>query len=359
MLQGDKNMTSLKSNGVIAFLLLALASMSAWADQVILKNADRLTGSIVKKDGNDLTIKTDGFGVVVVPWDQIESITVDKPIAIVVKDGKTYQGTLTTADGKITVKSPPIQVTVASADIVTLRNADEEKAYQRLLHPGWGQLWSGTGTFGFAGTEGNSKTLTYTTGLNADRATRTDKTSLYFSAFKASALVDGKNNDTAQAVRGGISYGHNVSPRLFLRIFNDDEYDRFQGLDFRFVIGGGVGAHAVKTKRSSLDFLAGAAYNRASFSTPLTRNSAEAYWGDEYTLKLNASTSLNQSYRMFNDLTNSGEYRVNFDIGLGAKIVKWLSWNLSLSDRYVSDPALGRKANDFLYTTGIGITFAR
>jgi hypothetical protein len=352
-------MASFKSNGFSAFLLLVFVSASAWADQLLLKNGDRVTGGIIKKDGKDLTIKTDPFGVVVVPWDQIESITAEKPLAIVLKDGKTYQGTLTMVDRKITVTDSQTQITVPPADIVTLRNADEEKSYRRMLHPGWGQLWSGTGTFGLAGTTGNSKTLTFTTGFNADRVTRTDKTSLYFNTIKASALVTGKNTDTAQAVRGGISYGHNVSSRLFLRIFNDDEYDRFQDLDFRFVTGGGIGVHPVKTKRSSLDLLAGAAYNHASFSTPLIRNSAEAYWGDEYTLKLNAATSLTQSYRMFNDLTNTGDYRMNFDVGLGAKIMKWLSWNLSISDRYVSDPAPGRKTNDFLYTTGLGIAFAR
>jgi len=50
---------------------------------------------------------------------------------------------------------------------------------------------------------------------------------------------------------------------------------------------------------------------------------------------------------------------VNFDIGAATKIGKWLSWNVSLSDRYLNNPAPGRKTNDFLYTTGLGITFAR
>ena len=62
---------------------------------------------------------------------------------------------------------------------------------------------------------------------------------------------------------------------------------------------------------------------------------------------------------MFNDLTYSGSYRMNFDIGMSTKVAKWLNWNISLSDRYVSDPAPGRKGNDFLYTTGLGITFVR
>jgi hypothetical protein len=50
---------------------------------------------------------------------------------------------------------------------------------------------------------------------------------------------------------------------------------------------------------------------------------------------------------------------VNFDLGVATKIKKWLSWTLALSDRYLSDPVPGRKPNDWLYTTGIGIAFAR
>ena len=144
-----------------------------------------------------------------------------------------------------------------------------------------------------------------------------------------------------------------------MNVFNDYEYDRFQNLDLRFVLGGGLGFHAVKTEKSSLDLLAGFDFNHSKFSTPLTRNSAELYWGDEYNLKLSSSTSLVQSFRMFNNLSDTGTYRVNFDIGASTKISKWLSWNVSLSDRYLSNPAPGRKTNDLLYTTGLGITFAR
>lgn len=353
-------MLFLNHNRLVLYFLFICASLStAWADHVVLKNGDRVTGSIVKKDDKNLTVKTDPFGAVTAPWDQVESIVADKPLNIVLRDGRTFQGTLATTDGKVEVTTAQTRVTVALAEIATIRNADEQKAYERLLHPGLGELWTGTGTIGFSGTAGNSRTLTYTTGLTADRVTKTDHISLYFNAIKASALIDGKNTDTAQAVRGGISYGHNVNPRLFVSVFNNDEYDQFQDLDLRFTVGGGLGFHALKAKRSSLDLVAGGDYSRSRFSTPLTQDSAEFYWGDEYTLKLLGATSLTQSYKMFNDLTQTGVYRVNFDIGLGTKILKWLSWNVSLSDRYLSNPVPGRKTNDFLYTTGIGITFAR
>jgi putative salt-induced outer membrane protein YdiY len=344
---------------LLAVCCAVLCGHLAWADVITLKNGDRVTGSIVKKSGKDITIKTDKFGVVTADWGEVESVKSDKPVNLVLQDGKTVQGTLATVDGKVEVVSKDATLKVAPADVATIRDAAEQQAYERLLHPGWGELWTGTGTVGFAGTSGNAKTLTFTTGVNAARLTNTDKTSVYFNIIKASALINGQSASTAQAVRGGLAYDHDVSPRLFVGLFNDYEYDRFQDLDLRFVLGGGFGFHAVKTERSRLDLMGGAAFNRSSYSTPETRKSGELYWGNEYSLKLNAATSLVQSFRMFNDLSHTGDYRMNFDVGASTKISKWLTWNVSLSDRYLNNPAPGRKTNDLLYTTGLGITFAK
>ena len=340
-------------------LLVCLAVSAAWADQVVMKNGDRVTGSIIKKDGKNLTIKTDHFGVVTTSWDQVESVRADKPVHVVLADGKTVQGTLATTGGKVEVTTKDAKLSLAPADVATIRDDAEQKAYERLLKPGWGELWAGTGSVGFAGTSGNAKTLTFTTGITAARVTRTDKTMLYFNAIKASALVNGADAETARAVRGGIAYDHNLHPRLFVNVFNDYEFDKFQHLDLRFVLGGGFGWHAYKSERSRFDLLGGGDFNRSSFSTPLTQKSAEIYWGDEFSLKLAAATSLVQSFRMFNNLTTTGSYRVNFDIGASTKLSKRLNWNVSVSDRNLNHPAAGRKANDLMYTTGLGITFAR
>jgi putative salt-induced outer membrane protein YdiY len=356
---GGLPMQTHKCRSFALFLLIFIVSISAaCADQVVLKNGDRITGSIVKKDDKNLTIQADQLGVVISPWDQVVSIVAEKPVTIVLRDGRILQGTFSAYEGKAEVVTPQAKAVVSMADISTIRNDSEEKAYQRMLHPGWTRLWDGTGTAGFAGASGNAQTLTYTASVKAKRVTNTDKTALYFNFIKASARVNDVSEDTAEAVRGGIGYGHNINSRLFFDVFNDYEYDRFQDLDLRFVIGGGLGYQAVKTKRNRLDFVGGASYNHSSFSTPLIRNSGELYWGNEYSLKLSSATSLIQSYRMFNDLTNTGDYRVNFDIGLNTKLLKWLLWNVSLSDRYLSNPAPGRKTNDFLYTTGLGIAFS-
>jgi len=333
-----------------------ILASTLWADQIVLKNGDRVTGSIVKKDGKSLTVKTDHFGVVTTDWDQVATITADKTVNVVLKDGKTAKGTLATANGQVEIVGA--NLTVAPADITTIRDAGEQTAYERLLKPTFGQLWTGTGSLGLAGTKGNADTLTFTTGIAASRTTNTDKTAVYFNVIKASSAVNGVSSDTAQAVHGGLSYNHNLASRIFANVFNDYQYDKFQDLNLRVIFGGGIGFHAVKAKRHQLDMVAGADYNHASFSgTPtLIQSSAEFYFGDDYNLKLTGSTALVQSFRFFD---GGGAHRINFDVGASTKISKWLNWNLSLSERYVSDPAPTKKNNDFLYTTGLGITFGK
>ena len=340
-------------------VVLGCIGTAAYADQVTMKNGDRVTGDIVKKDGKTITIKTVNFGVVTAPWADVASVESAQPVTVVLEGGKSVAGTLSTSGGKVEVATAGGTVGVPPADVSAIRNAAEQTAYERLLHPGWLQLWSGQGTLGWAGSNGNAKTLTFTTSVNAARITNTDKTTLYFNLIKASALISGVTASTAQAVRGGVKYDYNVSPRLFVNAFNDYEYDRFQNLDLRFVLGGGLGFHVLKSDRTMLDVVGGADYNRSSFSTPLTRTSAELFWGDDYSFKLNSASSLTQSFRMFNNLSQTGEYRANFDLGVNTNFNRWLSWTVAVSDRYLSNPVPGRKTNDWLYNTGLGITFGK
>ena len=67
-----------------AFLLLAHIG---FADQVTLKNGDRLSGSIQKNDGKHLTFKSELAGVVTIPWDAVTAVLAPQ-LHIGLKDGK-------------------------------------------------------------------------------------------------------------------------------------------------------------------------------------------------------------------------------------------------------------------------------
>lgn len=345
-------------------LLLSCGAAGLFADQIVMKNGDRVTGSIIKKDAKNLTIKSEYFGEVTLPWDQVASVTADKPLNVVLGDGTTVQGSLATTGDQVEVSAGGAKKTVPPAEIKVLRNAAEQSAYERLLHPGLTDLWVINANIGIAGTSGNAKTATFTTPVNAVRATNNDKTTAYFNFIRASANINGVSAATAQAVRGGWGYNRNLTRKMFVNMFNDYEYDRFQNLDLRVVLGGGLGYSVWKGERGRLDLIGGGAWNREKFDPvapqqPFTRNSAEIYWGDEFNYKLNARLTFFENYRMFNNLTNTGNYRQNVDVGITAALTKWLTWNATASDRYLSNPVPGRKKNDFLYSMGLGFTIKR
>jgi putative salt-induced outer membrane protein YdiY len=351
-------------------LLFAFLTVgAAFADQVTLKNGDRVTGSIVKKDGNNLTVKSAFMGVVTIPWDQVAEVKTSEQVNVVVAgqapQSTGIKATIATNNGKLTLSGGPTgDQTVAPASIVAIRDNAEQSSFERLLHPSLLQLWTGTATLGLAGTEGNAVTSTFNTGVNASRTTNHDVGSVYFNAVNSSATVNGVHSGTAQAIRGGWKYDRKTGKRLEINVFNDYEYDRFQSLDLRFVIGGGAGYRAWKSTRGALTLQAGVDYDHDKLSPiapapDYSRTSSEGYWGDDFNYKLNGSATIVQSFRMFDNLSDTGAYRANFDLSSNTKLRKWLVWNVSFSDRYVSDPVAGRKANDVLYTTGVGVTFGK
>jgi hypothetical protein len=357
-------MSSLKHITLTACALVAYLSLStAHADQIVMKDGDRITGEIVKKDGETVTFKSKNFGTIDVKWDDIATVTTEQPVNVVLRDDRTVKATIQTENDRIQVTAPGVQQTVPPSDIVALRNEAEQQVYERFLNPGLLDLWTITGSLNLAGTIGNAETSTLTTPLNFERASNTSRTKAYFNSIAATATVDGVEEQTARAIRGGWAYSRDVTKKLFANAFNDYEYDKFQSLDLRIVLGGGLGYHVWTREFSRFDLVGGAAWNRETFSPGIapdfTRNSAEAYWGNDLNHRLNTRMNLVQSFRMFNNLSNTGEYRVNFDIGSVAELTRWLTWNITLSDRYLSNPVPGRKNNDFLYTTGLGFKFSR
>src|SRR5262245_28286127 len=85
----------------LVMLSLYLCVVAVRADQVTLKNGDRLTGTIVKTDdeAKTLLIKTELEGEVKVDWDGVTSIVSSQPLHLTLSDGRVLTGTVTTSEG--------------------------------------------------------------------------------------------------------------------------------------------------------------------------------------------------------------------------------------------------------------------
>jgi putative salt-induced outer membrane protein len=340
---------------------LAVASVAS-ADTVALKNGDRLTGTVEVSDGKDVTLKTDFAGEIKIQWSAVQELKTDKPIYVVTPDKKTISGTVSTDGSNLvihTANNATVQVPLAQVTVV--RSFDVETAYEKSLHPSLIEGWKGGVNLGFAIARGNSETTNLTTGFNADRKTLTDEITLYESSLYTSNDLPG-GGVIASSVLGGAKYDHNLNKRIFVFVSADYTHDALQDLNLRQIYSGGLGVHIINNPNTTLDFLAGANYTRENYgngaAVAVVRNLGGITLGENFMHKFGKSTTFTEVFYFYPDLSDTGQYRFSLDAASVTKINKWLGWQTSLTDRYVTDPPIaGTKSNDVIFSTGINVSF--
>jgi len=359
------------------FTLIALFGLSSalFADQVTLKNGDRLTGTVVKSDGKTLVLHTEATGDVTIQYAAIQDIKTDQELHVSLKDGKTAVGPVTITDGKIEVATKGGGTVEAAKDDVTLiRDDAEQAAYDKSLHPGLAHGWNGGANVGFSVARGNSQTENLALAFNAVHPTLNDKITLYASSIYTKNDLPAPGTVGANVEQGGLRYDRNVNPRLFVFAGADFQANALQFLDLRGVYGGGFGYHAIKSDRTTLNFLGGINYTHETYSngpevTPVTspptfqsygvtNKFAALTLGEELNHKLGKSTVITQNFYFYPDLKDTSQYRGTFNFGTVTKISKWLGWQNQFGDIYVSNPPTGAKKNDVILTTGLNFSFA-
>jgi putative salt-induced outer membrane protein YdiY len=344
---------------LIALSLAIVLSSTVFADQVVLKNGDRLTGTILKSDGKDLVLKTEFIGEVTIRWDAVQGMTSSEELHLGLKSGQKLVGQVSTTDGTFVVATKSGgNVETPKDSISVIRNNNEQLAYDKSLNPGLSEGWTGGTNVGFALTRGNSQTKNLSLAFNAARKTLNDKLGLYMNTVYATNDAPGAvPSTTANAIQGGLRYDHDITPRVFGFGSADFQEDSLQSLNLRSIFGGGLGFHMIKSESTTLDLLGGINYTRENYDA-FTRNFAAATVGEELLHKLRASTSLTQSLYFYPNLSDAGDYRSTFNFGTVTKVSKWLGWQNAFGDIYVSNPPVGKKKNDVLFTTGLNISFA-
>lgn len=360
---------------VLALIAFSTLSSIAFADQVTLKNGDRLTGTVVKSDGKTLVLHTDAAGDVTMKFDSIQEIKTDAELHVSLKGGKTAVGPVTTTDGKLEIATKTSGTVEAPKEDVTLiRNDAEQQAYDKSLHPGLMHGWNGGINLGFSVARGNSATENLALAFNAVHPTLHDKITLYASSINTTN--DLANPSTvANLEQGGLRYDRDLQPKLFVFGAADFMANALQFLDLRQVYSGGFGFHAIKSDRRVLDFLGGLNYTHETYSNGLllipanppdpavyesygkTNKFAALTLGEELNTKLGKSTVVTESAGFFPDLQQTGEYRFTFNVGSVTKLNKWLGWQNQFGDIYISNPPTGSKSNDVIFTTGLNISF--
>jgi putative salt-induced outer membrane protein YdiY len=369
-------------NIVRSFLLvvmaLTLGSPALLADQVTLKNGDRMTGTILKSDAKTLVLKTEAAGEVSFQWSAIEALASTQALHVGLSGGQMIVGPVATRDGQILVTTQSAGVVTAAKDAVEVIRSDAEQsaydaAMERLQHPHLGDFWSGTLDTGLSLTRGNSATLAFNLAGRAVRQTDRDKITAYTTAVYGKTDTTFPSQVTAHQITGGVRADINFRPKWFAFAATDFNSNALQHLDLQNVVYGGIGHHLIKTKNAQFDASAGAGYNQEFFGAytlpnpapppatlafaAVTQRNAEANAGEEFDTKLGGRSTFSETFNYFPNLSGRSGYRYTFNTVLSTSISKWLGWQFSLGDNFLSNPPNAIKKNDLLLSTGLRVTF--
>lgn len=375
-----------------AVLAITLAGpANARADHVQLSNGDSLTGSITAVSSTELTMDTELAGRVTLKWTVLSSVTATTAVRATMRTGQTVEGVPVMTDARLS-----IQGAAGAATPIDLSAVDR---LDLAKEPAGGPTWHGAVNAGVDVTRGNSETSTVSTNAAITRLGLKDRLGL-FGTYLFSGIGSGANAvTTARNLRAGARYDHDVAGPMFLFGFGDVENDPLQLLDLRTVVGGGSGAHLVKTDATQLNLFGGVSYAKDSYAdvttttdtpaapvvppghggtppgqsgnhpgrggaapstvrTSLSRELGELLFGQDLSHQLSDNVSLVEALTVFPAIRDMQDYRVSFDLSLSAQINGWLQWNVTVGDRYLNiPPAGGAVQNDTFVSTGLGITF--
>jgi putative salt-induced outer membrane protein YdiY len=348
----------------VAVVIMVVACPQLFADQVTLKNGDRLTGSIVNSDGKILTLRSDFAGEVKIQWDAIQEITSSEPLYLTGKDGQVLVGKVSTTDGKFHVQTANSgEVSVAKDVVQSVRSKEQQTTYEaeieRLRHPKLTDFWGTAINTGMAIARGNTQTFTFDLSGKAVRTTEKDKISVNFLSLYSNNSVTGKSVLTADMIDGGTRYDLNINPKWFgfgeLNLY----HDQFQKLNLRVVPAGGLGYHAIKSKTTTFDLTVGGSLDKEFFTTGLDQTFGEVLLGEAFSHQFSKITTLTENLQFFPNMTDTGQFRYVFNLGINTKLTKILSWQISFVNLYLSNPPPGVKTTDGVLTTGLTFTFGK
>lgn len=250
---------------------------------------------------------------------------------------------------------------VALAALVPAPGAAQEAAPPDVERPTLGEErgWSGSADLGFTATSGNSETTSVSVGARVLHEASRRKWALSGSFLRAS--TDGEETANKLDLAGRFEYA--PVPRYFLFARLAGGFNKPAGIDRRLAPAAGAGYQAVDTDRVELSVEAGASWIQDLFEDGSRDEAMYAALGQNLSLAVASSTSLEQSLRFEPRAADLEDFLVHAEATLTTRITEAIGLRVSVIDDYDSapfvDPATGeaRERNDVTFVTGVSYSF--
>lgn len=332
-------------NVIVGILLLA-TSLPGLAAQVTLTNGDRLTGEIVAMADGMLVLKTRYAGEVKIHWVDVQGLTSDTAISVMLPDRTLISGP---------ISSPvPGQLQVESAEVGT--SAPIALAGIRYLNPspqvlGVSPEISGRANLGVSVAQGNTKTQR----VHADTETviRYRQSRYTLGAVFNQAADDG--SQTEYNVLGYGKYDYFIGKKTYLyanALFNKDKY---QDLALRTTLGLGAGYQFWDTPQRSLSLEGGFSYINDDYYLGADSSYPSARWSVDYKqLLFGSPVQFFHFHEGYIGLEDVADFLFRSNTGLRIPVSKNLAATAQIDADFNNTPAPGAKRLDRRYLLSLG-----
>ena len=326
---------------IIPFCLLFFCSAaSAHADEIHLRNGDRITGVTTSLAGGTLTFKAPG-GELKMPWADVTSLAIDQLMLVTVGAAAPTPAVIVAGDtsGQVTlVPGGP----VALSAIVGLKRPQ----------PAW-SVNGGAGA-GVVQTAGNTQVNNVRLSGDLVAAGSADR----YSVAGVLTHANDRGVETARNWSTTGKYDRFVTARLFANANSNFTNDRFRDIDLRTALGAGIGYQILQMARTTLTADGGLAWVHENFRTIADDSYAAAHESAGLQIQLVADRA--QFFHL-----HDGYFGVSGDdkmfirtqngvrIGLAAGFVTTIEEDLDYDRR----PSPGRRQTDRTFSLTLGYRF--
>ena len=227
--------------GLLGVVLLLLTANPCRADEVVMKNGDRIQGKVVSMTQGKLVFKTTYAGTITIKWNQVEKLSTEEPLEVTLTDDKKLDGKVATSETGDLVFYPEDG---ASPSPVT---AEQIKAMDRPKPPA---TWDFTGNVnaGASKETGNTNTEKYSLIGNLKIFKMPHVFKFYAEFHKEwSKQVLSKDNWL-----GSATYERFITKKWFLWGSGVGQMDKFKSLDLRTNAAVGPGYQIWRSNEKNL-----------------------------------------------------------------------------------------------------------
>jgi putative salt-induced outer membrane protein YdiY len=332
-----------------AVLVVLLGCGWASADEVWLKNGDRLTGKVVSLEEGTLLFSTTYAGDISIKWKEVANLKTEEPIRIVLSDETTVHGPVLPGEGgKVSVRAEKLAepVTMDLADVRIINPKPPKPPLSATLRVNLGASFA---------TGNTDKEDIYADG---EFVARTDHNRYTIGGLYRRSESD--NVKTEDKSLGYMKYDHFFAKKWYAYANASGETDEFKDLDLRYTLGVGAGHQFIESERTNLSFEGGVSYVNENYDIAEDNSFAAGRWGlrfDHFILP--GSLQYFLDHTGLQGLEDSEDLVLFTRTGFRVPFYRNLNFTAQMNWEYDKSPSPGKKESDYIYIFTIGYQWAR